>query len=408
MKTKIFFTALCLMAIIFESNAQLKVSSAGYVGVQVGTATPLSSFAVGDVGATDTKVSMVGTNSNTALKVQRLGSSTNINYGINVSTASNGGSPCYNFGLKSSSYSSSTLPNARTYGVFGLAGGGLYGNYGLFGQLASGYYGAAVVGLVSNTISDYTDVYLTEQFAGYFVGNVKSTNTMYATNFIQNSDKRYKKNIVDIDSKKSMDNIMLLNPVEYNFNQRYLKSHKDSTEIQLPVFDEKSQLFIKKHFGLIAQDLQKIYPDLVYEDADGYLSVEYTGLIPVLIQSIKELKAEIDAIKTTNGNSTPKKVGAVQTGLDETDALTYPVLDQNTPNPFNQSTTIGYYLPATTGTASIYVYDMNGVQLKSYSISERGKKNIITNGSEFNAGMYLYALIADGKVIDTKRMILTK
>jgi len=51
---------------------------------------------------------------------------------------------------------------------------------------------------------------------------------------------------------------------------------------------------------------------------------------------------------------------------------------------------------------------MNGIQLKNYIISERGKKNIIINGSEFNAGMYLYALINDNKVIDTKRMILTK
>jgi hypothetical protein len=51
---------------------------------------------------------------------------------------------------------------------------------------------------------------------------------------------------------------------------------------------------------------------------------------------------------------------------------------------------------------------MNGVQLKSYPVVERGKGNLTIQGSEFSAGMYLYALIADGKVIDTKRMILTK
>ena len=93
---------------------------------------------------------------------------------------------------------------------------------------------------------------------------------------------------------------------------------------------------------------------------------------------------------------------------NETDVLTYPVLDQNIPNPFNTSTNIGFSLPSTIATAGIYVYDMNGVQLKSYSITERGKGNITIHGSELNAGMYLYALIADGKIIDTKRMILTK
>lgn len=44
----------------------------------------------------------------------------------------------------------------------------------------------------------------------------------------------------------------------------------------------------------------------------------------------------------------------------------------------------------------------------SFSISERGKGTVTIEGSEFSAGMYLYALIADGKVIDTKRMVLTK
>lgn len=88
--------------------------------------------------------------------------------------------------------------------------------------------------------------------------------------------------------------------------------------------------------------------------------------------------------------------------------MTYPTLDQNIPNPFNTNATIGYYLPNKITTASIYVYDMNGVQLKSYLITEKGNGNITIQGSELTAGMYLYALIADGKVIDTKRMILTK
>ena len=51
---------------------------------------------------------------------------------------------------------------------------------------------------------------------------------------------------------------------------------------------------------------------------------------------------------------------------------------------------------------------MNGAQLKSYPIAERGKGNMIIKGLEYPAGMYLYALITDGNVIDTKRMVLTK
>lgn len=157
--------------------------------------------------------------------------------------------------------------------------------------------------------------------------------------------------------------------------------------------------------------MKEVYPELVSQDTLGYYYVNYIGLIPVLVEALKEQKAQIAALTelVTKSSSGPKKVGAISTsGINETDALTYPVLEQNIPNPFNIATTIGFYLPNSITSAGVYVYDMNGVQLKSYSINERGKGNITIQGAEFNAGMYLYALIADGKVIDTKRMILTK
>lgn len=51
---------------------------------------------------------------------------------------------------------------------------------------------------------------------------------------------------------------------------------------------------------------------------------------------------------------------------------------------------------------------MNETQLKSYPITERGKGNVIIQGSEFVAGIYLYGLIVDGNEVDVKRMILTE
>lgn len=409
MKTTQFYLTTALLLSSLLLHAQLKVTSVGNVGnigVQIGTTTPLSTLSIGDAGATDTKVSIYQANNNTALKVQRTGSSGSINYGINASTSVNGYSPYWNYGIKGVSYTTSSVHYARTYGVFGLAGGSYYCNYGIFGQLASNYNGAAVVGMVSTSVSDYTDISISGQYAGYFYGDVKVTGLINGVT-VGNSDKRYKKNIAEIDSKKTIDNILSLSPVEYNLNQMYIQTHKDSIEVETPVYDEKSQLFTKKHYGLVAQDLQKIYPDLVYEDSNGYLSIEYTGLIPLLIQSIKELKNEVETLKTKSDNSSaPVKVKGDNN--TETDILSYPVLEQNIPNPFNSDTQIGFSLPKSIITATLYVYDMNGTQLKSYPLAQRGKSNITIYGSELTAGMYLYALIADGKVIDTNRMILTK
>lgn len=52
------------------------------------------------------------------------------------------------------------------------------------------------------------------------------------------------------------------------------------------------------HVGTIAQDIQKIYPDLVSEDAEGHLTVDYARLSVVAIAAIKELKKEIEILKS--------------------------------------------------------------------------------------------------------------
>ena len=51
---------------------------------------------------------------------------------------------------------------------------------------------------------------------------------------------------------------------------------------------------------------------------------------------------------------------------------------------------------------------MNGEQIDEYVISERGNTEVCIDGETLKPGMYLYTLIADGTVVDTKRMILTR
>ena len=84
-----------------------------------------------------------------------------------------------------------------------------------------------------------------------------------------------------------------------------------------------------------------------------------------------------------------------------------PSLEQNNPNPFTEVTEINYYLPAETQNAMLYVYDLQGKPVKNYKITQMGNASHVIQGSELSAGMYLYTLIADGKEVDTKRMILT-
>ena len=54
-------------------------------------------------------------------------------------------------------------------------------------------------------------------------------------------------------------------------------------------------------YGLIAQDLETVIPELVDTDEEGWKSIEYSHLVPVLIEAVKELKQENDELKAEVG-----------------------------------------------------------------------------------------------------------
>lgn len=54
-----------------------------------------------------------------------------------------------------------------------------------------------------------------------------------------------------------------------------------------------------KELGLLAQEVERILPEIVLTDDEGKKLINYTALIPVLIESIHELKAEIEELKST-------------------------------------------------------------------------------------------------------------
>ena len=83
-------------------------------------------------------------------------------------------------------------------------------------------------------------------------------------------------------------------------------------------------------------------------------------------------------------------------------------LYQNVPNPFNELTIINYYIDNNSKSASLNLYDLNGKLIKCVPIETLGKGEITINAGELKPGVYVYTLIVDGSLVDTKQMILTK
>jgi hypothetical protein len=83
-------------------------------------------------------------------------------------------------------------------------------------------------------------------------------------------------------------------------------------------------------------------------------------------------------------------------------------LQQNNPNPFSQSTVIRYTLPQAYNSAQLVVSNTAGQVVRQIPLVSGGADSITIEGGALAAGIYYYSLYVDGKLIDTKQMILTK
>jgi hypothetical protein len=75
------------------------------------------------------------------------------------------------------------------------------------------------------------------------------------------------------------------------------------------------------------------------------------------------------------------------------------------PNPFAEQTVITYYLPESAGKAQMLFYDNNGRLINSVDLKGTGHGKIQIFAGDLSRGTYTYALVVDGQIIDSKRMV---
>jgi len=99
--------------------------------------------------------------------------------------------------------------------------------------------------------------------------------------------------------------------------------------------------------------------------------------------------------------------GAVQPGVEETPQIAFGI-EQNTPNPFNPTTTIGFTL-AESGNVTIDVYNVAGQKVNTLvnDFMDAGSHSVVWDASGFSAGVYFYT-IKSGEFSSTMKMTLLK
>ena len=394
---RIIISSLFILGICSQSSfGQFKVNSTGHVGVGT-TSTLASLLTVGNgYGNSSYTASISSLTNKNGLVIENNSCSTGSNEGICIN---NYNSSYTTYGIKINPYYYFGTMSGTTFGVLASGGGSSNYDYGIVGTLSSSATYAAGIYGSANTSYGFDR---TGKFAGFFNGNVVVTGNIYGSLMTQVNNLSGRCVRIPLSTEKTSDEsvserLAKLEPVQV-IDERgrgeFTQNNEDSLKIDIYI----------PNYAIEEEGLKQAFPELVNEDADGNISVNYVEMVPLLIQSIKELKEEINELK---GNDIKKAVSrsAVVTSIEGAEADLFSV-SQNEPNPFTESTTIKLSIPKKTQKAALVIYDMSGKQLKQININERGKTSVNITSEGLAAGMYLYSLIADGKVITTKRMIL--
>ncbi len=294
------------------------------------------------------------------------------------------------------------------------------------------------------------------------IGNTSITVIGGYSNWMNLSDKRYKKNIKK--EKNHLDFILQLSPVSYQYNTfkivkeqqqqkaiarnktSYSNQESDNTQIssreyevalknrnanELKAAEQKDKI---RYSGFLAQDVEKVANKVGYGEFSGIVKPEINGgkyglryaeFVVPLVGAVQEQQTLIEAqqqqiiqrdqkIEKLSADVTELKE-MMQTLLadqkiktTESAVINNVHLGQNIPNPFTALTKIPYSIPSTTRQARIIVYTLNGQLIKSIAIQQFGEGTLELQTNDLNNGQYTYSLEIDGQVVETKKMSLQR
>lgn len=292
---------------------------------------------------------------------------------------------------------------------------------------------------------------------GYNAINTQASNTIWLGDATCNaiwvaaggsynvSDARFKIN--EKEEVKGLEFIKKLRPVTYQIDTKKLDTHKrkgisrilvhtytDSTGTHT-VYDTIPDPTLTTdytastnmiHSGFIAQEAEKALTECGYncsilgKPADtsiGHLGINYAEIVVPLVKAVQEQQKIIDSLKTTVSalQGSGQRINNNNQGQSNSETILEIELANNIilydaePNPFENTTTIRYFIPESIiDNAYIVFSDFFGKEIKRVAISEKGFGKIIADTQNLAGGVYTYSLMVNDKVIDTKKIVRTK
>lgn len=227
-----------------------------------------------------------------------------------------------------------------------------------------------------------------------------------APNFTIFSDKRLKKNIIDL--KESLEKFNRVKLYEYE----YINNVKG------------------KRLGIMAQEIKEILPNSVgistADDGKEYLNFNPSDLHFLHMKATQELSKKVDKIDALKSENEVLKerlsnvenqlneiyiMLANNEGVTQIQATTMSqninvMVGQNIPNPATNETIIPYFIPKNNINANLKITDINGKVMMNQKIQDSDNGNLTVNTASLPTGAYLYFITVDGKISSSRKMII--
>lgn len=215
------------------------------------------------------------------------------------------------------------------------------------------------------------------------------------------SDARAKTNIKDVDG--ALTTIGKLRPVTYNWktaaSEGVRKAAANESFSYNPDDDTATQ------YGFLAQEMEEVLPEIVKTSDTGDKLVNYTAIIPLLVQSVQELTQTVSELQQTVEAQalTISQLQGVQDSAFDVPASSNRIVSCS-PNPTSGYVVIETELDSSVTEATILITSMAGNREKVLKV-KAPEFTTAADISSLPAGIHLVSLYVGGKLTDTCRLI---
>ena len=272
---------------------------------------------------------------------------------------------------------------------------------------SGGYSGSFIAGDGTSTLisNDTINQFKSRYSGGYKIysnsaGTIGVQLKAGTSGWVVISDRNMKENFKTLDLEKVLESISRIPVSEWSYktadpNIRYIGPMAQD-------FDKEFHISGKDGKGINSIDIDGVNMAGIQalEKRTNALKLENENLK----KTVEDLKNEILAIKEMLGrsNSNIQNISLPENTKKAS-------LIGNNPNPFNETTLISYYLPENSGKAELIISEAIGsIPLIRLNLIGTGLGKIEVNKGEIKTGTYIYSLVINGNVVDTKKMVVSK